>query len=72
MVLLVGRSLELFLVQKVAGFDSPLTPETSLLSQLPYDGCYPVHEFGRHNRDRATDRRTYEFFDHQTRLWLLV
>jgi hypothetical protein len=25
-------------------------------SQLPCDGCHRVHEFGRHNRDRAAAR----------------
>jgi hypothetical protein len=24
-----------------------------------------MHEFGRHNRDRGADRRTYESIDHQ-------
>ncbi len=40
-------------------------PETSLLSQLPSDGRYRIHEFRRHNRDRAADRRTYQSVDHQ-------
>ena len=40
-------------------------PEKSLLSQLPCDGRHRIHEFGRHNRDRAADRRPYQSGDHQ-------
>jgi integrase/recombinase XerD len=33
--------------------------------QLPCDGGYRIHEFGRHHRNRAADRRTYQSGDHQ-------
>jgi site-specific recombinase XerC len=34
-------------------------------SQLQGDGRHRIHEFGRHHRDRAADRRPYQSGDHQ-------
>jgi hypothetical protein len=55
------RQLEL---ESVKAYHVGAWLDQSLLSQLPCDGRYRIHEFGRHDRARAADCRTYEFVDH--------